>query len=196
MDRAGTGDPRGYVTGLYGDGGIGKSLLAQQLLTLVASALPWLGMDVRAGPAFGFMCEDDTDELHRRQEAINRGYRLSMSSLELLRYASRVGFDNLLMTFNERNQGLPTPLFTEIISFLTKFRPALVVIDTVADTFGGDEIKRAHARQFVQGVGGNIVERSIVPCCSPRTQVPRAFLRAPERADPRLGATHSGPAFI
>ena len=148
--------PRGYVTGLYGDGGIGKSLLAQQLLTSVASSRQWLGMDVRGGPAFGFMCEDDTDELHRRQEAINRGYQLSMSSLALLRYASRVGFDNLLMTFNERNQGFLTPLFSEMVAFLTKYRPALVVIDTVADTFGGDEIRRAHARQFVQGVGGNI----------------------------------------
>ena len=30
-----------------------------------------------------------------------------------------------------------------------KLRPKLIVIDTVADTFGGDEIKRAQARQFI-----------------------------------------------
>lgn len=148
--------PIGYVTAIYGDGGLGKSLLAQQLLTSTACGLPWLGMECKGGPAFGMMCEDDPDELHRRQEAINQGYGLRMHHLENLRYSSRVGLDNLLMTFNDRNQGNLTPLFTELAKYLGQFRPRLVVIDTVADTFGGDEVKRAHARQFVQGVGGNM----------------------------------------
>jgi len=148
--------PIGGVTGLYADGGVGKSLLMQQLLTCCATATPWLGMDVRPGFAFGMFCEDDRDELHRRQEAINRACGVSMCHLELLRYSSRVGFDNLLMTFSDRNQGELTKLFSSLVQFLTQHQPRLVVIDTIADTFGGDEVKRAHARQFVQGVGGNI----------------------------------------
>ena len=148
--------PLGTVTGLYADGGVGKSLLMQQLLTSTACGLPWLGMDVRGGPAFGMFCEDDQDELHRRQEAINRGLGVEMAHLEWLRYSSRLGFDNLLMTFSERNQAELTPLFKSLVQFLTTLRPRLVAIDTIADTFGGDEIKRLHARQFVQGVGGNI----------------------------------------
>ena len=152
--------PRGYVTGMYGDGGVGKSIVLQQLLTSTATALPWLGMDLQhAGRAFGFMCEDDQDELNRRQEAINRAYGIGPEHLEFLRYSARVGFDNLLMLFNEQNQGKPTPLYDRLIAFLESFPPALVVIDTLADTFGGDELKRAHARQFVQGVGGNIARK-------------------------------------
>ena len=80
--------PIGYVTGLYGDGGIGKSLIAQQLLTSTSLAMPWLGLNVVGGRAFGFMCEDDASELHRRQEGINRNYGIEMMNLEYLRIAA------------------------------------------------------------------------------------------------------------
>ena len=148
--------PIGYATGLYGDGGLGKSLLLQQLLTSVATGLPWLGLNVRAGNAFGFMCEDDPAELHRRQEAINRQIGVEPQHLEMLRYTSRLGLDNILMTFDDRNRPELSALFKDLVKFLTTFRPKLVVLDTLADIFGGEEVKRAHARQFVQGVAGNI----------------------------------------
>jgi AAA domain/Bifunctional DNA primase/polymerase, N-terminal len=151
--------PRGYVTGLYGDGGVGKSLLVQQLLTCVALGLPWLGLAVKAGRAFGMMCEDDDDELHRRQEAINAGCQVSMRHLENLRLAPRLGFDNLLMTFDQSNHPHLTPLFADLCKTLDAFPPMLVVLDTLADIFGGNEVMRVHARSFVQGVGGQIARR-------------------------------------
>ena len=148
--------PIGYATGLYGDGGLGKSLLGQQLLTATACSLPWLNMIVKGGRAVGVMCVDDPDELHRRQESVNALAGVEMCHLEMLRYSSRVGADNLLMTFNERNQGSYTGLFQQLVRFLRGFPPRVVFLDTLADIFGGDEIKRAQARQFVQGVCGNI----------------------------------------
>jgi RecA-family ATPase len=151
--------PIGYVTGLYGDGGVGKSLLAQQLLSSTALALPWLGLTIRGGRAFGFMCEDDANELHRRQEGINRSCGVTMGNLENLRISARLGFDNLLMTFDQENRGKPTGLFGQMCEYLDKFRPRLVVLDTLADIFGGNEVNRSQARQFVQGVGGNIARR-------------------------------------
>ena len=151
--------PIGYVTGLYGDGGIGKSLIAQQLLTSTSLAMPWLGLNVVGGRAFGFMCEDDASELHRRQEGINRNYGIEMMNLESLRIAAKLGFDNLLMTFDQENRGQLTDRFTEICKFLDAFRPKLVVLDTLADIFGGNEINRTQARQFVQGVGGQLARQ-------------------------------------
>lgn len=148
--------PIGYTTGLYGDGGIGKSLILQQLATSVSLGLPWMGLDARGGRAFAFMCEDDASELHRRQEGINRSYDVEMSNLENLRIVPRLGFDNLLMTFDHESRGKPTDLFAQICKRLGEFRPRLVVLDTLADIFGGNEINRAHARQFVQGIGGQI----------------------------------------
>lgn len=151
--------PIGYVTGMYGDGGVGKSLIAQQLLTSVSLEMPWLGLGVKGGRAFGFMCEDDASELHRRQEGINRSYGVEMARLENLRIAARLGFDNLLMTFDQDNRGKPSNRFAEICKFLDIFRPRLVVLDTLADIFGGNEINRSHARQFIQGIGGQIARQ-------------------------------------
>ncbi len=65
--------PVGHVTLLYGDGGVGKTLLAQQLMTSCATGSPWCGLAVQKCRVFGMFCEDDADELHRRQAAILDG---------------------------------------------------------------------------------------------------------------------------
>ena len=57
--------PAGCVTSPYGAGGVGKSLLAQQLATCVATGKPFCSHPVRSGPVLGLFCEDD--ELWRRQ---------------------------------------------------------------------------------------------------------------------------------
>jgi RecA-family ATPase len=152
--------PRGTVTALYGDGGVGKSLLAQQLLTCTALALPWLGLETAGGRALGIMCEDDDDELHRRQTAINASLNVSMENLENLRLLSRVGENNVVMTFAQRTGiGDLTEAFWRIDKTCEQFRPGLVVGDTIADFFGGSEIDRGHVRQFVQNAWGNIARR-------------------------------------
>jgi hypothetical protein len=54
--------PCGVVTGLYGEGGLGKSLLALQLQTSMATNKPWLGLSVMQGPSLGVYYEDDHNE--------------------------------------------------------------------------------------------------------------------------------------
>ena len=49
---------------LTGPGGVGKSLLAQQLCTCVALGLPFLGVKTEQATPIHVTCEDDTDELH------------------------------------------------------------------------------------------------------------------------------------
>jgi len=51
--------PAGVVTGLYGDGGLGKSLLAQKLQTCAALGRRWIGMAVQRAASLGVYCEDD-----------------------------------------------------------------------------------------------------------------------------------------
>lgn len=64
--------PTGYVTAIYGDGGVGKSLLAQQLMTAVATGSSWLNIPIKQSKVYALLCEDDEPELWRRQYAINR----------------------------------------------------------------------------------------------------------------------------
>jgi len=63
--------PKGSVTGLFGAGGVGKSLLAQQAATSVSLGLDWVGLPTRQSSVLAYFCEDDYDELWRRQAGIN-----------------------------------------------------------------------------------------------------------------------------
>jgi hypothetical protein len=151
--------PRGVVTGLYGDGAVGKSLAAMQLLTATALARPWFGLEVTPGRALGVFCEDDETELQRRQWAINRSLGADASQLEKLRYLARLGHDNALITFDGSDVGTPTRFATELDELCGEFHPDLLVLDTIADLFPANENDRAKVRQFVQTILGGLARR-------------------------------------
>ncbi len=151
--------PFGYTTALYGDGGTGKTLLAQQLMTSCATGRPWLGIAAMQCRVFGLFCEDDEDELHRRQDSINAHYGLNFSDLGDVRYVSGVGADNLLVAFDKEGM-IRLPRFAELMRAALDFEAKLVVIDTAADTFGGNENDRSQVRQYV-GAGLNRLARAL-----------------------------------
>lgn len=161
--------PDHAVTGFYGDGGVGKSLCAMQLLTACATGNRWLGQETKPCKALGFFCEDSPDELHRRQAAINRLYDLDMSDLEKLQLFSRVADDNTLMTFGADGLGQPTPLFQALTAAATKFGAQLVVIDTAADVFAGNENIRNQVRRFVSCLTrlAMAIDGAVVLCAHP-----------------------------
>jgi hypothetical protein len=51
-----------------------------------------------------------------------------------------------------------TPLWRDLVSDAQEFRADVVIVDTIADTFGGSEIDRAQVRQFVQGCLGRLAQ--------------------------------------
>jgi RecA-family ATPase len=163
--------PRGVVTGLYGPPGTGKSLLALQLMTSTALGKPWLGMPVEPVRSVGVFCEDDDDELHRRQNAINRElYRCDFADLGDMRLLPRLGEDNILMTFGSDGRGAPTPFFSQLAEMAQAERANLVVIDTIADTFGGNQNDAGQVRQFVQfGLGrlARMIGGAVMACAHP-----------------------------
>jgi RecA-family ATPase len=161
--------PLGRVTGLYGEPGAGKSLLMQMLCTAPALGLPWLGLPIRRWKSVLFYCEDDKDEMHARQDAINRFYGCTYDDLGDMRWLARLGYDNMLMTF-DHGRGTLTPLFHQILGEVRRFRAQLVVVDTLSDVFAGSEIDRGQARQFVQGALGYMgreTRGAIVACAHP-----------------------------
>ena len=146
---------RGTVTMLNGDGGVGKSLLAQQLVTAMATARPFLGIAPQAQPvrSLALFCEDDVDELHFRQAQINAHYRCTMRDIGAMRLLSRVGQDNGLMVFDRRtDEGMETPLYHQLAHRIRERGTELIVIDTAADSFIGNENIRTQARQFISAL--------------------------------------------
>ncbi|MBT0779450.1 AAA family ATPase [Paracoccus sp. pheM1] len=142
--------PSGTVTLLTGDGGTGKSLLALQLATACALGKPWLGKTVAGGRALFVSAEDDEDELHRRLVDVLDAEDASFADLDQLALRSLAGEDALLTELDTRTgKQKATDLFRELDAFLTDLAPALVVLDTLADLFPGNENDRAQARQFI-----------------------------------------------
>ena len=141
--------PSGTVTLLSGDGGTGKSLLALQLAFAVASETKWLGKAVTAGRALFVSAEDEQDELHRRLERITRAQGFKLAGLHQLTLRSLVGEDSLLATVNQGGILTPTDLFKELEDRIAVEMYQLVVLDTLADLFPGDENNRSQARQFI-----------------------------------------------
>jgi len=154
--------PMEVVTGVYGDGGVGKSLLLQQLMTSAALGRGWLGLPVQRVKVIGFFCEDPLDELHRRQHDINTEYGCEFSDLTDVLWIPRFGDNNLLMVF-EQGVGAVTPVYDMLVSEALRFGARFVVVDTVADTYGGNENDRGQVRQFVQAALGKLA-RDIKGC--------------------------------
>jgi hypothetical protein len=164
--------PMKHVTALYGDGGLGKTLLAQQLLTSVATGRDWLGLPVRKLRAFGLLCEDHEDDLHINQERINGAYWIEYKQLGDLRLWPSVGFDNLLMTFDgqDSGKGQLTEFFSSLLDEVRDFGARFVVLDTAADLFGGNENIRTQVRQFISNACGRIaraIDGTVLLCAHP-----------------------------
>lgn len=144
---------RRSITLFTGDGGVGKSLMCQQLQVAAALGKDWVGLPVPIMNSFGMYCEDDDDELDRRFESICTYYGCQFSDLEgRVRYASRVGEDNELVVYRgNRDQVKPvkTDLYKQLFEEIDTWGAQLVTIDTAGDTFGGNENARPQVRSFV-----------------------------------------------
>lgn len=142
--------PARTVTMLSGDGGTGKSLLALQRTVFTVLDRPWIGQPVTAGRALFLSAEDDLDELHRRLADVVAAEGVRLADLDALSIKSRAGADALLATPDGAGKLLrETALCAAVSGWIGKHRPALVVLDTLADLFGGDAVNRSQARQFI-----------------------------------------------
>ncbi|AXS39707.1 AAA family ATPase [Breoghania sp. L-A4] len=141
--------PDRTVTALYADGGTGKSLLAMQLATAAATGTSWLGIEVPQRTVLFVSCEDERDELLRRQDAINRVHGLDFEDFGgRYHWLDKTTGETLLMTF-KNGIGQPTSFGKNLIDLAKEIGAQLIVIDTAADTFGGREIERLEVRQFL-----------------------------------------------
>lgn len=141
--------PKRQVSILNGDGGVGKSLLALQIGAASAMGCQTVGMQPMAGRVMYLGAEDEADEFHRRLADITYQHSRQLSDLADFRLIPMADRDALLAVPDRAGVMQPTPNMQKLIERLTDFRPGFLVLDTSADLFGGDEIKRNHVRQFI-----------------------------------------------
>lgn len=144
---------KGTVGILAGDGGLGKSLLLQQLQTACALGVPWLGMRTEKCDSLALYCEDDEHELHRRQERINGHYGCGMEHLSGVHMESRPGRDCVLMEFKQwGGDGRRKAMFDQLAHAAISRNVKIVILDTVADVFSGNEVDRNQPRTFIRAL--------------------------------------------
>ena len=143
--------PMCNVTLFGGDGAAGKTTVALQLCVAVAAGqTDWLrGIVDITGPVLFFTAEEDQDEIIRRLNAIVTKRQLSFAALKGLFVHTAPGRNCTLAAPNRAGQLQPTDLYHRIRLTIEKVRPTLVVLESSADLFGGNEIDRVHVRQFI-----------------------------------------------
>jgi RecA-family ATPase len=136
--------PDGCLSSLYGPGGVGKSLLAQQAATCLATGRDFLGMKVDQTPVLGLFSEDDDDELKRRQWRINQALGLKNKDLDHLHIEGRSGLNNVIVSFPK---GAPRKeaLYEIVVKRAREYEAGLVELDNRAQMLLVEENDRAQA---------------------------------------------------
>ncbi len=158
--------PNHQATLLTGAGAAGKSLATQQMCTCIALGLPFLGIETKRANSLYITCEDDLDELHRRQEAICAALGVPLEStrgrLFLLSLQGQIG--NELATFDNEGKMTLAPRYGEIEQTCAALEIGHVTIDNTAHTFAGNENDRHQVAAFVnlnnklaQAIDGSVV---------------------------------------
>jgi RecA-family ATPase len=136
--------PDRQATLLTGKGAAGKSLVSQQQCTCVAMGLPFLGIETMQAPALYITCEDDADELHRRQKAICEALNVPLAHLSgrlhLLSLQGEMG--NELATFDQDGRMRTAPRFEQIVEACRSLGIRFLVLDNTAHLFTGNENDR------------------------------------------------------
>lgn len=152
---------RGHVTLMAGTGGIGKTLLAQQWASCWALGRRMLGENGPPLRTLMWACEDDHDELWRRQLAIARWQRQDLRAYDNLRLVPRVGLMNALVMSEFGKPGF-TPVIETLRAEAEEHRADVVILDNIAQLYGAGENDRHAVTYFVNGLTGALPGRALL----------------------------------
>lgn len=136
--------PHGKLVGLFGDGGIGKSLVVQQLMTALS-----LNKEIIKGEnnatdgvkCIGIFCEDDNDELAMRQRDICERYETPLDDEYLSEYLSNYSMveDGFVLAKNVDNKLSLTKVYQFLEDEIVKTDANLAVVDNISNVFAANK---------------------------------------------------------
>ena len=143
------------IANIYGIGGIGKSTFLLSLANHISQGLPFCGAKTKQMRTLCIFCEEDKDELSRRQQQVQFGFAMMGNNSNLF-IAPRIGHDNLLITFDQAGIPKKGKFFYQLYNFIKNNDIGYLILDTLSDVFGGSEIIRAHVNYFMKAVLGQL----------------------------------------
>jgi hypothetical protein len=167
----------GHATLLAGLGGIGKSLLAQQIGSALALGVPFIGAISRPRTVLYWAAEDDHDELWRRQIAIATHLAAPLEAFAgKLLVESFIDRDCTLMDCGDFGGRLmATPMLDELTEQVADYKADVVLLDNVARMFGGKEADRGHVTRFVSRIVGACAGAAVMLLAHPGRAIGSEF---------------------
>ncbi len=157
----------GHVTLLVGSGGIGKTLIAQQMASCMALGRSFIGEVVEPLKCLMWACEDDHDELWRRQVAISRWCKVPLQDFaERLLIVPRHGLANALVS-TEFGKLTYSPLLAELEEQAKDTAAEVVILDNVGQLYGGGENDRHAVTAFLNALSGALPGRALLLLAHP-----------------------------
>lgn len=156
---------------VVGAGGIGKTLLMMQIAACLALGRDFIDKVRMPRRVLMWCCEDDHDELWRRMVLIAEWLCVEFGDFEdRLIIVPRVGMDNVLYT-SEHHRPIFTPAFEELRTQANDYRADAVILDNVAQLYGGDENDRGEVTRFGNGLLGAHRGRALALLGHPSKQI-------------------------
>ncbi|MCL4182843.1 MAG: AAA family ATPase [Burkholderiaceae bacterium] len=146
-----------------GAGGVGKTLISQQVGTALAIGRDFIGKIDEPLRVLMWACEDDHDELWRRQRAICEWLGVGMAHLAgQFIIEPRLGRENTLFTA-EYARPLWTSLLDELAEQVNDYAADVLFLDNAGQVFGGNENDRHQVTAFMNGMAGLARTRRFAP---------------------------------
>lgn len=144
----------GHTTLLVGHGGIGKTLIAQQIASCLAVGRQFIDEIENPYRVLMWACEDDHDELWRRQIAISHWMRMGIDEYAgNLQIIPRHGLDNALCAMNYGKLAY-TPTIALLEEQARDTHAQIVILDNAAQLYGGPENDRHCVTAFLNALAG------------------------------------------
>jgi RecA-family ATPase len=156
--------PMREVTGLGGDGGMGKTQVALQAAVRVATAgSDWLGSELEeVGPAVFFTAEEPESEIHFRLDQIRNYHQLAWADLANVYPICPIThpeIDPILAGLVKRTGKVEsTKTFAWLREVVLDTKAKFFCIEAASDVFDVDEIVRSHAKACIRLLQGLAIE--------------------------------------
>jgi len=151
---------RGHITMMAGPPGAGKTALAQSLASCMALGLEAVGTVQKPLRVLCWFGEDDHDELWRRQTAIADWLGQPLTAFAPNLIIESYANEDITLAHQIGGQLQPTQLMTALREQINDYRADVVILDSIARTFGGNEVDRHQVTTFTAHLTAAIAERN------------------------------------
>jgi hypothetical protein len=142
----------GHVTLLAGRGGIGKSIMAQQLGTALALGKDFVGQVKHPRVVLMWAGEDDHDELWRRQRAVCKRFDISLGALRGRFHVEPLAAVPCSLMEDAAGELVKTSILSALRDQIEKLKAEVVILDNIARLYGASENDRHAVSTFLSAL--------------------------------------------